>query len=119
MLKRKKKDNDFEKSKKEFLEYMKVNHAQSSSAVVYDVKTYDSKGFNANAYAYDNNQQDYRGLNVDDSNNKSAWEYELQQHRRAKTLSKIHTFGAICGMLSLAIVLLLEYETLLGIIFKK
>lgn len=117
MLKRKKKDNEFEKSKKEFLEYMKVNNAQSSSAVVYDVKTYDARGLNSRAY--DDNQFDYKGIDTDNTENKSAWEYELKQHRRRKLLARFHTFGAVCGILSLAIVIILEYDNIIKLIMNR
>lgn len=45
---------------------------------------------------------------------KKAWEYEIEEYKRKKRMEKLYLFGAICGILSLVLNLMLNFDKLLG-----
>lgn len=46
------------------------------------------------------------------ANGKYAWEYELEDYRKRKALEKFYFFGACCGIVSLIMTLILNYDKL-------
>lgn len=42
-----------------------------------------------------------------------AWEYELEMYKKQKRKERFYTFGAWCGVISLILVLILNYKALL------
>ncbi len=53
-----------------------------------------------------------------DEAKKYAWEYELENYRKAKRMDKFHTFGAICGILALIATLFFNLEVVKQILMK-
>lgn len=53
-----------------------------------------------------------------DSTRKYAWELELEQYKKQKRLARFHTFGAILGILSFVLTLILNYSKILEILMK-
>ncbi|OJV66063.1 MAG: hypothetical protein BGO41_09030 [Clostridiales bacterium 38-18] len=45
------------------------------------------------------------------SDQKYAWEYELESYRRSKRKERFYTFGAICGILALVISMISNFDT--------
>lgn len=104
MFKKKKKDMEFEKSKKEFLQYMKTN---SSQEVYPNERSY---------YDGESDVVDYSKIDFRRGDKKTAYEYELDMYRKSKVLSTFHTVGAICGIMAFVLVIYLERKDLLDII---
>lgn len=44
------------------------------------------------------------------NNRKFAWEYELEMHRKQKSINRFHSFGAVCGILALLLTLLFHWR---------
>lgn len=48
-------------------------------------------------------------------NGKKAWEYEIEEYKRKKKMERFYLFGAICGILSLVLNILLNFDRLMGL----
>lgn len=46
-------------------------------------------------------------------NGKKAWEYEIEEYKKKKKLEKLYLFGAICGITSLVLNIILNFDRLL------
>ncbi len=44
---------------------------------------------------------------------KYAWEYELEQYRKTKIKERFYMIGAVCGILSLGLNLVIHFQTIL------
>lgn len=49
------------------------------------------------------------------SNGKYAWEYEIEDYRKRKTRERFCFFGACCGIVSLIITLLANYDKIIAL----
>lgn len=52
------------------------------------------------------------------SDQKYAWEYELEFYRRSKRKERFYTFGAICGILALAINIVFNFNAWVGFLMQ-
>jgi hypothetical protein len=55
---------------------------------------------------------------VDGNTQKYAWEYELENYRKARIKEHFYTLGAICGILALILVLVLHFGNILTFLMK-
>lgn len=46
-------------------------------------------------------------------NHKKAWEYEYEEHKRRRKMEKFYLFGSICGILSLILTIVLNFDTMI------
>jgi hypothetical protein len=47
------------------------------------------------------------------ANHKKAWEYEYEEYKKQKKKEKLYLFGSICGILSLLLTLILNFDTMI------
>lgn len=45
-------------------------------------------------------------------NHKKAWEYEYEEHKRRRKKESFYLFGSMCGILSLILTLILNFDTI-------
>lgn len=50
-----------------------------------------------------------------DEDQKYAWEYEIEVYRKQKRKEKFFIFGSVCGIISLLLTLLLNFQALLDL----
>lgn len=63
------------------------------------------------------NGQNHMPIKQEDTK-KYAWEYELENYRKSKTMEKFHTFGAICGIIALLLTLIINRDFLMEFLMK-
>ncbi len=54
--------------------------------------------------------------NTDD--NVYLWQYELEHYKRSKKKDRFYIFGALCGILSLIVTVILNFSELLALFLK-
>lgn len=58
-------------------------------------------------------KQDHANLEAHGEDSVYLWQYELEHYKREKKKDRFYTFGAICGILSLAITLAVNFDIIL------
>ena len=53
-----------------------------------------------------------------DSSKRYAWEIELEQYKKQKSLERFHTFGACVGILAFLLTLVFNYTKILEFLMK-
>lgn len=54
----------------------------------------------------------------DPSDNLYAWEYELEFYKKLKRRERFYIFGSTCGIASLILVILLEWQKIISLFLK-
>lgn len=52
---------------------------------------------------------------VDKIGKKQAWEYEIEAYRNERRKEKLYLFGSICGIVSLVLTLLFNFQTIINV----
>ena len=58
-------------------------------------------------------KQEHMGLEEHGEDNVYLWQYELEHYKREKKRERFYAFGAICGILSLIITLVMNFGGIL------
>ncbi len=58
-------------------------------------------------------KQEQMSLDDHSEDNVYLWQYELEHYKREKRRDRFYTFGAVCGILSLILIIALNFNMLL------
>lgn len=81
-------------------------------------KTIEELEFERNRMAILKNNGALDSAKATISQHKQPWEYEIEEYRKNKKMNRFYLFGAICGVLSLVLNVIFNYQTILSYFVK-
>lgn len=106
-MKKQKIDPEFEKRKEEILRSARnVTQSPDRAEAAFLRRVDDDTAYDG---AYES---------APEAERKYAWEYELEQYRKARIKERFYMIGSICGILALALTLILNFGNILQILMQ-